>query len=304
MCKVSIVLSIYKPDKSFLKEQLESLNNQTYKNIDLIVWNDCPEDNSCEEIIKNTITAFPYTYYNEHINLGYTKAFEKLITLADGEYVSFCDQDDIWEKDKVLLSLSELEKHNGNIVACDKSLMNSDGEIYTKSVRENSKKKSETWNTGDDITSKAVFVCYATGMSILAKREDLLKVMPFPKRVAHDRWIMACLSAMGKAVYVNKPLIRYRRTGKNETGILKNVNSKKDYYASRSDNTEFISAFKSFFPHYKDLDNIIKCNNARMSGNIFKIFKYRQYIPDLYLYEIALSLCPDFVFKKLKNIIF
>ena len=43
--KVVIALSIYKPNLKWLEELLISLNNQTYQNIELLVWNDCPEDN-------------------------------------------------------------------------------------------------------------------------------------------------------------------------------------------------------------------------------------------------------------------
>jgi glycosyltransferase involved in cell wall biosynthesis len=37
----------------------------------------------------------------ESINLGYTKAFEKLISFSTGDYIAFCDQDDIWHEDKI-----------------------------------------------------------------------------------------------------------------------------------------------------------------------------------------------------------
>lgn len=38
-------MAIYKPNLKWLEEQLISLNNQTYANLNLIVWNDCPDDN-------------------------------------------------------------------------------------------------------------------------------------------------------------------------------------------------------------------------------------------------------------------
>ena len=43
--KIDILMAIYKPNLKWLEEQLISLNNQTYENLNLIVWNDCPDDN-------------------------------------------------------------------------------------------------------------------------------------------------------------------------------------------------------------------------------------------------------------------
>lgn len=305
MNKVSILLSIYKPNVEFLRKQLISLNEQTYENLDLIVWNDCPDDTTdytliFDECIKN----FKYRMFNENKNLGYTKAFEKLVTLADGYYVSFCDQDDIWKSDKIKKCVEELEKENGSYVVCDKGLIDSNNNLIKESVRRTSKKSSETWSTGDYITDKAIFVCFATGMSIIAKREDVLSVTPFPITVAHDRWLAVALSVLGKPVFLEEPLVLYRRTGKNATGVLNGINSKKDYYKFRADNTIAIESFENFFPDYKNLAEIKSCNRARISGSVFKIIKYRRFIPDLYLYEVFLSLCPDFLFKSLKKLLF
>lgn len=297
--KVSILLSIYKPKEEFLKKQLISLNEQTYDNLELVVWNDCPECAVNEQVFSNCITAFPYKVYDEHTNLGYAKAFEKLVTLADGEYICFCDQDDVWEKEKISECISALKKENGTVVVCDKSIIDEDDKISVKSVRANSSWKSETWSTGDDITGRAIFVCHSAGMSIHAKKSDVIKYIPFARNAAHDRWLMAVLSAQGKAVYVDKPLVKYRRYGKNVTGILNGVQNKREYYLKRCDNTDFINQFAKYFPKHPDLEGIKNCNKARMSGNPFKLIKYRKYIPDLFKYEFLLTFCPGVIFNLL-----
>ena len=302
--KVSILLSIYKPNETFLRKQLDSLNNQSYQNIELIVWNDCPDVPLNESLFKESITNFPYKLYDQHINLGYAKAFEKLITLASGKYISFCDQDDIWEHTKVSECVERLEEENGVVVVCDKVFINEMDQPFIPSGISNKLWKSETWSTGDDITNRAIFTSYSPGMAILALRDRAERYIPFPEKVAHDRWIMAVLSACGKAVKVKKPLVQYRRYQKNVTGTLYNINCKKDYYIKRADNTEMINCFERFFPKHPDLENIKKCNAARVSGNPFRIFKYREYIPDIYFFEILLAICPNFLFKFFKKILF
>ncbi len=302
--RVSVLLSVYKPNIEFLKKQLLSLNLQSYPDIELVVWNDCPDCPLDEKLFSQCITAFEYRLYDEGINLGYTKAFEKLVTLAEGEYVCFCDQDDIWERDKISLCISALENQNATVAVCDRSLMDENDNVYCESVKKSSKMACETWNTGDDITAKTLFFCHAPGMSIHARRSDVLEYIPFPEVAAHDRWLMTVLSAKGRAAYIDQPLIRYRRYGKNESGMLKGINKKSDYRLTRCNNTELIACFEKHFPDYDKLDLIKACNKARLSGSFFGILKNRRLIPDLYLYECLLSLCPDFVFKKLIKIAF
>lgn len=300
MKKVSILLSIYKPNLDYLKEQLVSLNNQTYSNLELIVWNDCPDAPVDISFFETHITAFSVKLYDEQCNLGYIKAFEKLVKLADGEYISFCDQDDIWEIDKVEKCVLELEATGAVAAVCDRSLIDGAGNFTCYSVKQSSKAASEVWKTGDDITARAAFRCYAAGMSILAMRETVNSFIPFSEHTGHDKWLMLCLSAAGKIAYVEKPLIRYRRYGKNVTGTLNGVECKKDYYDDRCLSSIYlIEDFEKHFPEFKDLEEMKTCGQARMNRQILKIWKYRYMIPENYMFEILLALCPEWLFKKL-----
>ena len=51
--KVNVLLSIYKPDINYLKQQLESIDEQTYKNIEILIHDDCVEERTNTEIIKS-----------------------------------------------------------------------------------------------------------------------------------------------------------------------------------------------------------------------------------------------------------
>ena len=136
------------------------------------------------------------------------------------------------------------------------------------------------------------------------KKSDVERFIPFVTRAAHDRWLMAALSAEGKAVYVDKPLVKYRRYSNNVTGVLNGIKTKKEYYIKRCDNTAFINEFEKHFPDHPTIQEIKKCNKARMSGNPFRLIKYRKYIPDLFKYEFLLAFCPDFAFGPLMRMIF
>lgn len=97
---VSILMAVYKPNKKWIVEQLDSLNEQTYENIELLVYDDCPEFPISEELIGKYITNFSYVVVSGTKNEGSNKAFEELTKIANGEFFAYCDQDDIWEKEK------------------------------------------------------------------------------------------------------------------------------------------------------------------------------------------------------------
>ena len=303
MDKVSVLLSIYHPNPQTLREQLNSLNNQTYDNLELIVWNDCPDESIDHKLFEECISHFPIVYYDEKKNLGYIGAFEKLSSLAEGDYISYCDQDDIWEPGKIEKCMNAIHESGAIAAVCDKSLMTADGEIYVKSYRASSNMACDRWNTGDDITTRAAFFCYGTGMTIIAERKVVQDFLPFVPNVAHDMQIMLFLSAKGKIAYVDEPLVRYRRHERNETGFLYGVEKKKDYYETRcKPGLELVQRFQELFPDYPEATNMMRCAEARMNRNIFRLWKYREFIPDLYIYEIGLVLCPSFLFHIIKKV--
>ena len=86
----------------YLKEQLKSLNEQTYENMEVLIYDDCVTKRCDQEIFEKYLTNKKYRllpYQKE--NLGYVKAFETLVENADGTYIALCDRDDIWDADKV-----------------------------------------------------------------------------------------------------------------------------------------------------------------------------------------------------------
>ena len=98
---VSILLAVYKPNEKWLIEQLISLNEQSYNNLELIVYDDCPEHPVNEELFNRNITNFSFKIIRGIENKGSNIAFEELTKVGNGEYFAYCDQDDIWEKDKI-----------------------------------------------------------------------------------------------------------------------------------------------------------------------------------------------------------
>ena len=201
---VSVLISIYNPDPLFLAEQIKSIDTQTYSNIEIVVYNDNPDDASRETELKTLAPSRIVKYYHGEKNLGYIKAFEKLVGLASGEYIALCDQDDIWNPNRVERGITELEK--GYVLAvCDRSIIDAKGTVIDPSYRHSHPHEREcNWNSGDDITAQAAFSCYAIGMATMVRKDVAVRLAPFPQGSGHDLWIAAGASAIGVGSCINK----------------------------------------------------------------------------------------------------
>ena len=129
MEKISVLLAVYKPNRTFFRKQLDSINKQTYKNIELIVMDDSDdreEFNQISSIINEHITNIDYKVYANECNVGSNRTFEKLTQIADGDYFAYCDQDDIWEEYKIETLVNEIKKENAVVCYSDLSVIDED----------------------------------------------------------------------------------------------------------------------------------------------------------------------------------
>ena len=99
---ISIILAAYNGSQ-YINEQLTSLLNQTCNDYEIIIIDECSEDNTYE-MVENFFTNINdknVKLIRNDENLGPTKSFEKGIKLSNGKYIAFCDQDDVWMPNKL-----------------------------------------------------------------------------------------------------------------------------------------------------------------------------------------------------------
>ena len=85
---ISILMAVYEPRMDWLREQLMSLNDQTYPNLCLYIRDDCSPTVPYEQIqscVQDCITNFPYTIMRNEKNLGSNGTFELLTKEAGGD---------------------------------------------------------------------------------------------------------------------------------------------------------------------------------------------------------------------------
>lgn len=128
--KVSIIIPIYNTGK-YLEECLDSVVNQTYKNLEIILINDGSKDNSLEickkyETIDNRIIVI------DKKNSGVSNTRNVGIQASTGEFITFVDSDDWLELDAIETMVNRINKHNVDVVRTNFAINNEVGKIPKK----------------------------------------------------------------------------------------------------------------------------------------------------------------------------
>jgi glycosyltransferase involved in cell wall biosynthesis len=209
---VSIAVCTYNGEK-FLVEQLDSLVSQTYPNLEIIITDDCSKDETFSKL-QDYANRFDFIkiFKNEQ-NLGYVKNFEKAISLCNGDFIALCDQDDIWDKDKIIHQVEGI----GDSLLCyhDSAFVDQNGKSLNK-------KLSDVVNMYDGSSFEPfLFFNCVSGHASLIKKELVNYALPFPKDLFHDRWLAYVATNLGSIKYLNLPLVDYRQHESSDTNILK-----------------------------------------------------------------------------------
>lgn len=113
---VSVIMPTYNCAK-FISETLDSIKAQTYENWEVVIVDDCSKDNTREIVDAYIENDKRIKYFCLDVNSGAAVARTKAMELAEGEYMAFCDSDDLWMPDKLERQLAFM-KENGYAFTC------------------------------------------------------------------------------------------------------------------------------------------------------------------------------------------
>lgn len=130
MIKVSIIVPIYNAEK-YLVQCLDSIVNQTLKNIEIILIDDGSKDRSAE-ICKNYLSDSRVSYYHKE-NEGLAAARDDGMMRANGEYIGFVDSDD-WIKPDMYEKMYNAAKSNCSDVVFCNCIQNEDGHRFSREL--------------------------------------------------------------------------------------------------------------------------------------------------------------------------
>lgn len=112
MEKVSVIITTYKRPLKILKRSLDSVINQTYENIEIIIVNDNPSDKAMNYRIKELLSRYDnVNYLSYEINRGANYARNYGIKYATGKYIAFLDDDDEWLPKKIEMQVKKLKEN-------------------------------------------------------------------------------------------------------------------------------------------------------------------------------------------------
>ncbi|WP_251158658.1 glycosyltransferase [Caniella muris] len=302
--KVNVLLSLYRPDPGYLEEQLCSIKGQDWPDLEVVCYNDCPDDPVDRSAIEAALAPVPVRFLPGGTeSLGYVGAFEKLTRASDGDFVFFCDQDDVWDPGKISTMVRALEEDGSLLAVCDYRTIDGTGNVISPTVRhQGSRRFIDTWDTGDDVVAHDVFQCLAPGMVLGMRGPFARSIVPFSRRTGHDKWAIACAGIEGVVSYVPETLASYRRHGANVTGALQGVDTKADYRAKRcADHDGVIDDLEARYGDVAALKEAREFSRARLAGNVVGIWRHRDLAPDQARFETVLALVPSPLFPVLKK---
>lgn len=216
---VAVLMSTYNGDK-YIKEQLDSLFNQYDVEINLFIRDDLSTDNTVD-IIKNY--PQPITLIeNKGINIGVGRSFMELIYTVGMEYdfIALCDQDDIWEADKLVQAIRMIENKDRPTLYCSNQLLVDDN---NKEIGMRHQGMLET-SYLQILTNNHFTGCTMVWNGKLQEQLVCDKKRPTCELLSiriHDVWIAMVASITGDIVYDPNSYIRYRQHANNVVGVRK-----------------------------------------------------------------------------------
>ncbi|MEO1429683.1 MAG: glycosyltransferase [Cyanobacteria bacterium J06633_8] len=198
---ISVVIPVFNGQVT-IQETINSILNQTFKDIEIIVINDGSTDKTLEivnQIIDSRIKLFSYP------NAGLSASRNRGIELAKGEYISFIDADDLWTTDKLELQWKALQSNPQADVAYS----------WTNYINESSQfiKSGRRIKANGDAFSKLLLTNFLeNGSNPLIRKTALEKIGGFDESLpaAEDKDMWLRLAANYKFICVEKAQILYR----------------------------------------------------------------------------------------------
>jgi len=211
---VSVLMPVYNA-APFLRQALDGILGQTFRDFEVILINDGSADNS-EEIIRSYFD--PRIRYFSQSNAGVARTLNRGLSLAQGEYIWRHDADDISLPTKLEEELKILQQHPDiALCACQAAFMTERGKVAW-----NYRQPDSSWfgNTPYKEVGREDFAPYSpiTHGTVLARREAMLQLGYRPEFITGedvDLWLR--LIQGHKAVVLNACLSLHRLSGNSAT---------------------------------------------------------------------------------------
>jgi glycosyltransferase involved in cell wall biosynthesis len=257
---LSVALCTYNGE-SFLEQQLISILDQTLQVNEIVVCDDCSNDNTLE-ILKTYEKKFPnlIKLYANEIALGTIKNFEKAISLTTGDLIFLADQDDIWHKNKVeMMSRFFQENNNCKLLFTDGLLIDGHGTSLNATLWEKwcfDTNIRHSWRNNQNAFKDLVINHNKiTGATVCFHSSLKANVLPIaiPYGYWHDVWLGLHAAAQQGLMFLEQPLISYRIHDKQQIGVSIEIDKEIRIKSNKNAVTKglFYKKLVEVYPHQK-----------------------------------------------------
>jgi glycosyltransferase involved in cell wall biosynthesis len=296
---LSIALCTYNGSK-FLREQLQSLANQTLQPFEVVISDDYSTDDTLL-IVKEFDKVLNIKIFENESPLKVTKNFEKAVSLCSGDIILMCDQDDVWHSDK-LAKIDTYFQDNPNQLAVfsDADLVDDEGISLNKNFWAAVRfLEPQIQQYKDGKVVELLLAGNRTAGCMMAFRKELVeKIIPFPTHIPlmiHDNWITIVAAMFDSLGMIEAKLISYRQHSFQQIGTrakmvgrvvtLKDRFSrprneklapfleKRDYFCIlKGSLLERIDSNNSNFKHFDDIINYYETRGTLAPFHLSRLF--------------------------------
>jgi glycosyltransferase involved in cell wall biosynthesis len=299
---VSFVVNCYNGEK-YLNKCLSSILNQTYKNWELIFWDNASTDKS--EEIFNTYKDYRFKYFKSEVNVTLGQARAWAVDNCVGEYIAFLDVDDEWFPEKTKVQIEEMLK--------DDFVLSYSGFLEVNDKTGSVNKVLPAYTSGYLFSENLIQFEINMPSSMVKKSSLLAKKLNFDKKIkaSEEYCLYMQLIYKEKVCVINKPLAKYLLREDSLTNqCIKHWGEERKFTLNKIIDKDpdalinFTKEFKKAFARaeYYNLRFNLEVNNIKSAKiSVIKIYKldFRYFIITFLLF-ISPSIL-RFFFKKYYN---
>ena len=289
---ISVALCTYNGEK-YIKEQLESIIGQFYKNLEIVIVDDGSTDQTFAIVTGYAQKDSRIKCYKNEQNLGFNKNFEKALTLTTGDYIAISDQDDIWLPNKLQLLLDHIQ--DNWLIFSNSSYIGQD------------KQRKLLRDFKLPANYKGIILRnFVTGHTALLQREFLDFALPFPNKGYYDWWLGFVAAYHHKITFYDEVLTYYRIH--DESVITKRLQQDSRARVEYQNITTMLKAFSAYknlktedkkFIEQLEEAYSLKGSGARARPLMKMIYKYyRELFPNRKPWKSLTKLIFAFKFSK------
>jgi hypothetical protein len=220
MLRISIALATFNGEKH-LQAQLDSLASQMALPCELVVTDDRSADGTRGVVAAFAKNApFPVRLQENETRLGYRANFLRAAGLCGGDLIAYCDQDDIWESQKLAVMAGIFDDPDVLLAYHNATVIDDSGHrvglLYRSgpATRRFAPLEPDPWSLVAGFTQ-----VFRRSLSRFSPLHAASMDPHWPaERLAHDQWQLFLASVLGSIVRIAEPLARYRQHGQNIFG--------------------------------------------------------------------------------------